>query len=122
MENLRLQLSGIDDPDLLQDDTIRLTEELSEAVDPAARRVQEQARPGERAGGAYLFGEIALALATSGAIAALLDVLKGYFGRRREAEIKVRRADGAELAIRANQLSQEEYDATLARADAFIHG
>ena len=122
MEQVRLEISGVDDPDLLQNDTLRLTADLSETVDPDAHRVGEEVSPGERAGTVPLIGEIAVAIAQSGAIAALLDVLGSYFGRRREAEIKVKRVDGAELSIRADQLTQEEYENTLARADAFIRG
>ena len=120
MPNLVLSISGVSDEDVLQEDTFRLVADLNEDFD--ARTVAGSTAPGERAGSAALTGEIALAIISSGAAVAFLDVIKGYFSRRRGAEITVSRADGATLSIKTEQLNKEEYQATLAKAEAFLEG
>ena len=118
MADFNLSISGIDDDDLLQDDTRRLIQDLGHEFD--ARPATTDAIPGERAGEAVAIGEIVLALISSGAAVAILEVFKGYFARRRSAEVTVSRPDGASLSIRADQLSDSEYQETLARAEAFL--
>lgn len=94
-------------PDLspaeIQDLTGDLIRQLNEQPGlEAAQRVQTAA-PGSR-GDAITIGNIVLAVFTSGAAVAALEVLKTYFQRQPKLKMKLKTADGEELTLEGTHL------------------
>jgi len=100
-----------------------LTRELASSInrrtDIRAKMPEGEARPGER-GDAVTLGAIALSFLTSGAAVALFQVLKAYFERDESLEMAFERPDGRKLTIKAENMSTERIDETVALARAFF--
>lgn len=120
MADLILRLELDDDAEIVDRDTRALLRQISETVDPDVSLPAGPAEPGTRSGDAVMLGEIAMALVSSGAAVALLDIFKAYFSRKRGAKISVTRADGAQLTIEADDVSGPRFDDCLAQMDAFV--
>lgn len=85
-----------------------------------ARRAEEAPpAPGER-GGAVELGTILLALVTSGAVTALVNVLQARLGRARKASVTFEAADGRKMSVTAENLGAAEIAETTARLRAIF--
>ena len=76
-------------------------------------------RVGER-GDPVTLGAIALSVITSGTAVALFQVIKAYFERDESLEMAFEGPDGRKLTIKAENMSAERIDETIAMAQAFF--
>ena len=76
-------------------------------------------RPGER-GDPVTLGAIVLSVITSGTAVALFQVIKAYFERDESLEMAFEGPEGRKLTIKAENMSAERIDETIAMAQAFF--
>lgn len=119
MVDLTIRLELDDDPEIVDRDTRALLRQISETVDQDVRLPRGPAEPGTRSIGAVILGEIVTGLASSGAAVALLDIFKAYFARKRGAKFSLTRADGANITIEIDDLSDERFPDCLSHLEAF---
>lgn len=113
--DMGLQLSS----DALPDDELdALTRQLAGTIaseTPIDARLPEgDAAPGAK-GDAVTIGTLALTFLSSGAAVALFEVLKTYFAREPSLEIAIKRPDGAEVTVSAQNLAPEQLHDTMER-------
>lgn len=109
MSELILRLDLDDDPEIVERDARALLRQISESVDHNASRVPAPPEADTRAGGGAMLGEIALAVISSGALAALFDVLKAYFSRRRGGKIIFTTAEGEVITLEADDIRDASF-------------
>lgn len=119
MAEIVIELPTDDPADIIARDTRMLLPQIAERVDHDAHLLKGEGVDGERSGGGSILGRIAVNLATGEALGSLLDVVGNFFARKRGGKITARRADGASIEIDRDDLSDEQYDATLERFMAF---
>lgn len=83
------------------------------------RPAEAPPRPGEK-GGAIEIGTLLLALVTSGAVTALINILQVQFGRSRKATVSFEAADGRKMSVAAENLGPAEIAETTARLRALF--
>ncbi|MEM7508892.1 MAG: hypothetical protein AAF415_19355 [Pseudomonadota bacterium] len=81
------------------------------------RAVDAQPDPGSRGAGIEI-GTFVMALATSGAITALIQVLQHYFSRNCKAEVSFESEAGAKMSISAKNMDPDEIEETARRLKA----
>jgi hypothetical protein len=96
-----------------------VTRQLAQAIQSetgiAALIPEYQPTPGVK-GTSSILGEIALTLLSSGGAAvALIGVLKAYFDRASNFSINIKRPDGPEITISAQNMKPEQIENTVAR-------
>lgn len=99
--------------------TLDLVSSINAGTDARAEIPEGEARPGER-GDPVTLGAIALSFVSSGAAVALFEVLKAYFERDESLEMSFERPDGRKLTIKAENMSAERIDDSMAFAQAFF--
>ncbi len=105
----------------LQDLTRDLCAALNDNTNVSAALAEGPPVPNSR-GEPITLGVIALAFVTSGAAAALFEVFKAYFERNTELEVTLKRDDGGEMVVRAENVRSGQIDQTLDMARAFLEG
>ena len=106
-------------PELLQAMTRELSVSLGDNTDIRTALPEAFAEPGAR-GDPVTIGVLALAFVTSGSAVALFKVLKAYFERDSSLEMEFQRTDGQKMSIRAENVSADQIDKTMAAARAFF--
>lgn len=96
-----------------------LVSSINRHTDARAEIAEGEGRPGER-GDPVTLGAIALGFITSGAAVALFQVVKAYFERDETLELSFERSDGRKLTIKAENISAERIDESVAMAQAFF--
>ncbi len=99
--------------------TRELVTSINRQTDTEAALPESQPRPGER-GDPITLGAIALSVITSGTAVALFQVMKAYFERDESLEMAFERPDGRKLTIKAENMSAQRIDETVAMAKAFF--
>ncbi|HEU0223202.1 MAG TPA: hypothetical protein VFR34_13465 [Paracoccaceae bacterium] len=75
--------------------------------DLAIRQPEDRApRPGEKGTGLEL-GTLILALVTSGAVTALINILQAHFGRNQKATLTFEAADGRKMMVAAENMAPD---------------
>ena len=98
-----------------------LVSSINSHTDAHAEIPEGEARPGER-GDPVTLGAIALSFISSGAAVALFQIIKAYFERDESLEMSFERPDGRRLTIKAENMSTERIDESVALAKAFFTG
>lgn len=117
-ENLIITSARLKSTDL-QALTRELVSSINRHTDTHAEIPEGEARPDER-GDPVTLGAIALGFVTSGAAVALFEVIKAYFERDESLEMSFERPDGRKLTIKAQNMSSERIDESVALAQAFF--
>jgi septum formation topological specificity factor MinE len=86
----------------------------------ARAAIPEGTAGADERGDPITLGMIALSFVTSGAAVALFQVIKAYFERDESLEMSFERADGRKLTIKAENMSAERIDKSVALAQAFF--
>ena len=71
-------------------------------------------------GAELMIGEVALAVLSSGAAVALINVLRSYFDRSSSRELEFERSDGNKLKISTRNVHADEIEQTFDRAREFF--
>ncbi len=108
-------------PDEVQALTRELVASINRHTDTQANLPEGETGTGER-GDPITLGAIALSVITSGTAVALFGVIKAYFERDKSLEMAFERADGKKMTIKAENMSAERIDETMAMAQAFFGG
>jgi len=103
----------------LQALTLDLVSSINRNTDARAEMPESEARAGER-GDPVTLGTIVLSFISSGTAVALFQVLKSYFERDESLEMSFERPGGHRLTIRAENMSAERIDESIALARAFF--
>ncbi len=106
-------------PDEVQALTRELVASINRHTDTDAALPEGEAAAGER-GDPVTLGAIALSVITSGTAVALFQVIKAYFERDESLEMAFERPDGRKLTIKAENMSAERIDETVAMAKTFF--
>ena len=69
-------------------------------------------KPGEKGAG-LAFGTLLMALVTSGAVTALINVLKTYFEVNKSISLELARSDGKSVKLSATNFEREELEQTV---------
>jgi hypothetical protein len=113
--DLTLQVSC---PSLSDEEMHVLTGELAQTVSSetgiSAQIPEQQATPGAK-GDAINIGTLILTFFSSGAAVALIGVLKSYFDRASNLTIDIKRPDGTQFNISAENMKPEQIENTVAR-------
>lgn len=107
------------DPGALQSMTRELAGAINRSTDVSADLPEGETAPGHR-GDAVTLGTIALSFITSGAAVALFQVLKAYFERDESLVMEFERPDGRKMIIKAENMSAERIDSSVALAQTFF--
>ncbi len=92
---------------------------INDETDLEAEIPKTPGKPGDK-GDIPLWGQIVLTAFTSGAVVALISVLKSYVERKRSIVFEINRKDGEKLTLNAQNLSGDQVDQTLKMAQSFI--
>ena len=92
---------------------------LNRETDVKGTIAEQEAGSGTR-GGEIEIGTIALAFLTSGSAVAMFNVFKAYFDRKSTLSVKLRKSDGTELVLQAENLSLDHIDRTFELANEFL--
>lgn len=109
--------------DLSDEDLQLLTGDLTNTLNRETEltgTLAEQTKKKGAKGEPITIGMIILTALSSGTVVALFNVLKSYFERRSSLEMVIKRADGEEFTIRAENLSSEQVDETIKMANEFL--
>ncbi len=109
------ELSAEDRKDL----SIEMKRLINDETDLEAEIPEAQGKPGDK-GDIPLWGQIVLTAFTSGAVAALIGVLRSYVDRKRSIVFDIQRKDGEKLTLNAQNLADDQVDQTLKMAQSFI--
>ena len=81
----------------------------------------EEAAPGKgQKGAGFELGTMLVALVTSGAVTALVNVLKVYFDRDKNISIKIENPDGRKIDISASNLKPERLQETISALNQIL--
>lgn len=106
-------------PDEVQAVARELVTSINRHTDTQAELPEGETQAGER-GDPVTIGAIALSVITSGTAVALFQVIKAYIERDESLEMAFERPDGRKLTIKAENMSTERIDETVAMAKAFF--
>ena len=106
-------------PDEVQALTRELVTSINRHTETLATLPEGEAQAGER-GDPVTLGAIALSVITSGTAVALFQVIKAYLERDESLEMAFERPDGRKLTIKAENMSAERIDETVAMAKTFF--
>jgi hypothetical protein len=106
-------------PEDLQDLSLDLCRSLSAEAGVDAEPL-EAAAIGATRGDPITIGVLALTFMTSGAAAALLNVLKAYFERSSSVTMELARPDGVKLTVKSGDLRGGQLERTLSLAHQFL--
>lgn len=113
--DLTLQVSS---PSLSDEEMHNLTRELAQSVssetDISTQIPEQQPRRGAK-GDPITVGALVLTFFSSGAAVALIEVLKSYFGRVSNLTIDIKRPDGFQVNISAQNMKPQQIENTVAR-------
>jgi hypothetical protein len=99
--------------------TFEVMNTLNSETDLKASLPEEQGEVGDKGTGVEI-GEIILAAFTSGAVVAVFEVIKAYCEREPSMQIDLKRADGEQITIKAEQVSGDQFDQTIVLAKRFL--
>jgi len=110
---IELQLSSTD----LSDNELsalarQLANTITDETDVAAALQQGDSEPGSK-GDPITIGTLVLTFISSGAAVALFEVFKTYFARESSLNIALKRPDGTEVNVSAENLKPEQLQATI---------
>jgi len=108
--------------DVLQKITFDVCNTVNKEIDATASIVEHDSGAGYRSGGAITIGEIALAAFTSGAVVAMLNVIKTYIASRPTLKFSLKKKDGDTVMIEAQNLTNTQYDQTLEKLTKALGG
>ena len=109
---IRLSGHGLDDEDIAEL-SHELVQDLNAEVG-AAELGRTAPAPGEK-GGEIAFGTILLAALSSGAVTALIELVRARIGRDKRIKFDLERADGQILRLDAQNMTPEELESALAK-------
>ena len=115
---LQLTASDLSDEDL-QKLTLELSKTLNDETEAKATMPEKPGGPGSK-GDPITLGTIILTALSSGTVVALFNVTKSYIERKPSLEIELKREDGQQLNIKAEQLHNNQIDHTIKLAKDFI--
>lgn len=101
--------------------TRQLAQTIGRETDISAQIPGHQAPPGAK-GDPITIGALALSFLSSGAAVALIEVLKTYLGRVSNLAIEVKRTDGSQVSISAQNMKPEQMQDTVARLRSLLEG
>jgi len=110
---IELQLSSTD----LSDDELdalarQLANTITDETDVAAALQEGDSEPGAK-GDPITIGSLVLTFISSGAAIALFEVFKTYFARESSLNIALKRSDGTEVSVSAQNLKPEQLQGTI---------
>ncbi|HAO22239.1 MAG: hypothetical protein BWK80_32150 [Desulfobacteraceae bacterium IS3] len=108
--------------DVLQKITFDVCNTVNKETGATASIVEHDSGAGHRSGGAITIGEIALAAFTSGAVAAMLNIIKTYIASRPSLKFSIKKKDGDTVMIEAKNLTTAQYDQTLKKLTKALGG
>lgn len=114
MADLIIRLSG---HGLGDEDIAELSHELVQDLNAevgTAKIGRAAPAPGER-GGEIAFGTILLAALSSGAVTALIELVRARIGRDKRIKFDLERADGQILRLDAQNMTPEEIESALSK-------
>ena len=109
--------------DLSGEDLQKLTLDFSKTLND---ETEAKATIPEKPGGAgskgdpITLGTIILTALSSGTVVALFNVIKSYIERKPSLELELKREDGQQLKIKAEQLNKDQIDQTIQIANDFF--
>ena len=117
---LTLQISG----DTLSEEqlhslTLELAQTIASETDICAQIPEHPPAP-EAKGDPITVGTLVLAFFSSGAAVALIGVLKSYFDRASNLTIDIKRPDGHQVNISAQNMKPEQIENTVARLSGLL--
>jgi hypothetical protein len=108
------------DAEDLQQLTFEMINSLNSETDVNASLPEEEGGVGDR-GDVVTIGQILLAaVGGGGSVVALFEVIKAYFERKPSMQIEFKCADGKQMRIKAEQVSQDQIDQTIALGKSFL--
>ena len=116
---LSLHNSEMADEDI-QELAFVLTQSINQETDLSAYLPEDKAIPGTK-GGKITLGVVVLAALTSGTVSALFPVLQSYVERKPSLQIELKFADGREIKIAAEHLSQDQIKQTMEEVKQLCH-
>jgi len=119
METTRLTISGDLEDREIQSLARGVVRSLRRESDVEAELAEENAGPGAR-GDAITLGTIAITFLTSGSAVALFNILKSYLDRNSSLDVRLKRADGAELELSAENVKAGQVEKTLRQVQDFF--
>ena len=102
----------------LQAFTRELVSCLNSETDIKAAVPEQEPAKGER-GDPVSIGTLGLTFLTSGSAVALFQVIKSFFERNKSLEVSIKKSDGREFAIRAENLSSGQISESLSALQIF---
>ncbi|MCS3926726.1 hypothetical protein M2175_001757 [Bradyrhizobium elkanii] len=99
--------------------TRELLREVRADADPQARLITEKASPGSK-GDVVSIGQIALALATGGAVGKLIECVFTFLGRNKKLQIEITNESGAKLTVNAEYVNRYGTDQATKLAEEFL--
>ena len=110
---LKIEADGSDPADIY-DETNMFSRLAETQPDISVSRVEEATPlPGQK-GAEIELGTMLVALVTSGAVTALINVLKVYFDRDKSVSVEIENPDGRKIKFSANNMKPERLQETLA--------
>lgn len=101
--------------------TRQLAQTIARETDISAQFPEQPPTPGAK-GDPITIGTLALSFLSSGAAVALFEVLKTYIGRVSNLAIEVKRPDGSQVSISAQNMKPEQLQDTVARLRGLLEG
>lgn len=107
------------DAEDLQQFTFEMMNTLNSEIDVKAYLPEEEGEIGDR-GDAVTIGQILLSALGGGSVVSIFEVIKAYFERKPSMQIEFKCADGKQMRIKAEQVSRDQIDQTIALGKGFF--
>jgi len=107
------------DDEKVAEATRELLKEIRGNADPKAQLMTQEA-PDDSRGAYIIFGQIAVALVSSGAIKSFIQSLFAFLGLRRKLEIEVQNSLGEKLKIKSDFIDRFGEEKAMALVETFL--
>ena len=116
---IQLTASDLSDEDL-QKLTLELSKTLNDETEAKATIPEKPSEAGSKSDVVITLGTIILTALSSGTVVALFNVIKSYIERKPSLELELKREDGQQLNIKAEQLHNDQIEHAIQLAKEFI--